>query len=183
MGAGLTTGAGDGVVGGVEGLHEGEFQVALRDEIDGPASVLGGVLRGLPLGRRIERIDENFVDGGHDAGATLFGVEETGDMEHTVADFFGFEAGTGEAGEEATVGVFGDDGLGCDGGLAPGVGRQDEAVHVLDAVAGGDEFVGEIVEEFGIERAFAHTTEVVGGADDAASEMVVPDAVDHDTSG
>ena len=40
--------------------------------------------------------------------------------------------------------------------------------------------MGEMVEEIGMSGEFALETEVVGGGDDAASEVMVPNAVDDD---
>src|ERR1041385_4805526 len=47
-------------------------------------------------------------------------------------------------------------------------------------VAGGG---GEPVEELGVAGAAAHFAEVVGGVDDSAAEVVVPDAVDDGAPG
>ena len=56
-------------------------------------------------------------------------------------------------------------------------------MHVLHAPAAADELGGQPVEQFGMRRALAHDAEIAGRADDAAAEVIMPDAIDHDARG
>ena len=47
----------------------------------------------------------------------------------------------------------------------------------------GGEFGGQPIEQLRMRRAHAVVAEIAGGADDAAAEMMLPDAVDHDAGG
>ena len=52
-------------------------------------------------------------------------------------------------------------------------------MHVLERPTASDEFAGQPIEQFGMRRPAAVVSEVGGRFDDAAAEMVVPQAVDH----
>ena len=56
-------------------------------------------------------------------------------------------------------------------------------MHFLDAPAVLDEVAGQPVEQFGMRGALAHLAEIVGRADDAFAEMMLPDAIDHHARG
>src|SRR5262249_26065479 len=53
---------------------------------------------------------------------------------------------------------------------------------MLDAETGGNEFVRQIIEQLRMRRAAAHPSEIIRGRDDAAAEMILPDAVHHHAS-
>ena len=53
----------------------------------------------------------------------------------------------------------------------------------LDGPTAPDEFAGEPVEQFRMTGKRADPSEVGGGSYEAASEMVMPDAVDHHSGG
>ncbi len=54
---------------------------------------------------------------------------------------------------------------------------------MLDAEAARDEFVGQPIQQLGMRGTLAHAAEIVGRADDAASEMIMPDAIHHHARG
>ena len=120
-----------------------------------------------------------FSDG--DRRAEGFRVEFAADGEHGVAEGLGVEALDAEPSYEHVVGVGGLGGV-VAGGLAVGAAEEDLAVHGLEAPAGLHEPAGEVIEQFGMGRAFAQCAEVARGIDDATSEMVHPDAVHEGAS-
>ena len=85
--------------------------------------------------------------------------------------------------EEFVFGVFLSGDVGGVGAALEGVGEEDVAKEALDGAAGGDEALGEVVEEFGVGGEVAEFAEVVGGGDEAAAEEVMPETVDDDAGG
>src|SRR2546423_1257992 len=94
-------------------------------------------------------------------------------------------AGTGTASgkppEKLVIGVL-LRGEGRSGGqvlLLISAAEQDQAMQRLHAEAVFDELIGEPVEELGMSGTAAHAAKIVRGGDDAGSEMILPDAIDH----
>ena len=54
---------------------------------------------------------------------------------------------------------------------------------MFDTPAASDELPSEPIEQFRIAGALTLRAEIVGCGNDAAAEMVLPDAVDHDSRG
>jgi hypothetical protein len=140
---------------------------------------MGGRVEGAGVGGSAAALHEGG-EVGHDAGAEERAVESAGEGEDRVADGLGFEAADGHVVEELVLGVERPGVVVGTAGHAVGAGEDHEAVQVLDRPAASDELGGEVVEELGVGRGLAHRAEVVGGADEAFAEVVLPDAVDHD---
>src|SRR5262245_19319930 len=67
--------------------------------------------------------------------------------------------------------------------LAVRIGSHDQAVHCFQAPALPDEFASEPVEQFRMGWSLAQFAEAAERADNAATEMVFPHAIDHDSGG
>ena len=61
--------------------------------------------------------------------------------------------------------------------------QDDELVDVLQAPAVCDEFVREEIEQLGMAWGIAAETKIAGRGDEALAEVMMPEAVDDDTSG
>jgi hypothetical protein len=88
----------------------------------------------------------------------------------------------GHAGEEFVVGIgvgFHSSGTSWKTRSTIRLRQHDHAVHRLDAPAGVDEALREPVEQFGMARRAALLAEVARCAHEAATKMVLPDAVHH----
>ena len=85
--------------------------------------------------------------------------------------------------EEFVFGVLLKGDIGGVGAALEGLGEEDVAKEGLYGTAGGDEALGEVIEEFGVSGEVAEFAEVVGGGDEAAAEDVMPEAVDDDAGG
>jgi hypothetical protein len=144
--------------GGVEGLHHGDELAALDHEVDAAA---GDAL--------VER-----------ARAEHRRVELATDGKNAVTEIFGVEAARGEAPEEAIFGIGGEGRGTRAAALLVGGAEHHLFVQGFEAPVVADEFLSEEVEEFGVGRAFALETEIAGGIDEAAAEVMVPEAVDDD---
>ena len=173
-----------GGVGAIEGGHPGLLLAADEEAVD-RAAVEGGVFgigEGvLVVGGVLGVGDDEVLE----AGAAGGEVEFSGDGEDAIAEGFGFEFAAILAPEQgvARVELFRlvVEGAGL---LAVGGAGEDEAVELFEGAAevvaeGG----GEPVEEFGVGGEVAHVAEVVRGIDEAAAEVVVPDAVDDAAPG
>ena len=56
-------------------------------------------------------------------------------------------------------------------------------MQLLERPAGGDELRGEMIQQFGMRRAFAEQSEVARCSDEAPSEMMLPNSIDQHASG
>ncbi len=56
-------------------------------------------------------------------------------------------------------------------------------MHGLNAPAAADQLIGQPVEQLGMAGTGAHVAEIVGSSDDAASEVIIPEAVGHHPGG
>ncbi len=168
VGEGLGAGGGEGSVEEEEGLlGDGGFVA------DGHVDVGVGEVEGAEHAG-----EELAVDGGVEGAAEVGGGEQFGGWAAWGAVQF---AGGGEHGVAELFEVEAAEGIGA--GLLVGGAGEDEAVDGFDAPAFGDEAEGEPVEESGVGRGIGAEAEVAGGGDEAAAEVVVPDAVDHDPGG
>ncbi len=164
--------------GEVEQFHGFGDESADDREVDAAFAGEGGVAEG--IGAAAER---GIADGGDGRGAGRFGVEDAADGEHGVADGLGFQTAWSGAPEERVVGIEVGGLRGGGGGELVGAAEDDLAEEFLEGPAGRLEAEGEVVEEFRVGGLLAEGTEVVGGADQAATEEVEPGAVDGDPGG
>lgn len=111
-----------------------------------------------------------------DVEADFLGVHGfAGGGEEGVEDLFGAEATWGGGGEEGAV-----SGEGGVGGALVGVGIEDEAGEVFEAVTPADELASEPGEELGVGGFAAFP--VFDGFDDATAHELLPDTVGDDLS-
>ena len=108
------------------------------------------------------------------------GVQATGHDQQAIADGLRIEAAAAHPAEEAVLRVRGGQAVDGPAALLVGRGQHDEPVHRLDRPARIHESRGEMVEQLGMRRPFPARAEVVGSADQALAEVVLPDPVDHD---
>ena len=182
---GLKGGGGDGAlgadltaVGEVESGEDLVIDAAHALLVDQATPGVGSVVvDDLPLGVGL------FDVVNAEATAADFGVQFAGSLEDAVADDFGFDAAGRKAPEEGGAGVFLQAQTVGEAGAAEGVGHHDLADHGFGGPALTQIFGGEPVEELGVGGFGSGDAEVGGGGDDAGSEEVVPDAVDHDPGG
>ena len=104
-------------------------------------------------------------------------VEFAGIEEQRVADLFEIETAAIGAGEQAIGCV---DFMRLRRGLAAhliGAGEQQHPVHCFERPACLNEPAGEEIEQFGMRGKLAGAAVIVGSADDALGEVILPDAV------
>ena len=154
-------------VGCVEDLEEIEHGIAEPRNVDAAAFGSEGVV-------------EIVLSGVADGGTAACRVELAAEEEGGVADGFGFESFAIGVAEEAVCGVAV---VGSLRGKLVGSAEGDFADEGFDGPAVFDEAEGEMVEEFGVTGELAGLAEVIGGANDAFTEEVFPNAVDHDAGG
>ena len=115
-----------------------------------------------------------------DAGAADRAIQEAAGREGRVADDFGVETHSLLPGEQQIAGILVFQ-IGAKlGRLAVGVAGDDEAVHFFERPAAADELGGEPVEQLGMRGEGALRAEIFLGFDEAAAEIVHPDAVHLD---
>lgn len=68
-------------------------------------------------------------------------------------------------------------------GLLVGGGEENQFVQFFDAPAIGDELGGQPVEQFRMSGRLAAGAEIAWSRDNAAAEMMLPNAVDQDACG
>ena len=167
----------------VEGVQQGERSRAPDLDVDGSPELLamerdidGHLVVALRL---VDPDDDLAVDVGSDRNrrTELVGADRAADGEDRVTDRFGVEALERFVPVEAVLGIAGIPLAVVRRGLAVGGGSEDQAMESLQLPSVLHEIVGEPVEEFGMRRALAHGTEIRGRADEAAAEVMHPDAV------
>ena len=164
----------------VERLEQRVSRVAPNEHIDASAEVLGAILRDVPPVVAHLHARRQFRK--HTRPAHLQ-IEPSGHGQRRIPDEFALEPLAREPPEHAILGIDLDR-------VGPVVGRllvcprgQHEPVQVLDPPAVLDEIDRQPVEQFGMRRGIAHHAEVARRADQAPSEVVMPDAVDDYASG
>ena len=175
-------GAGGEAIRGVEDGEGGRWGGAVDEGVEAAAVFVVAFADG-PGAFDLALAHDAIGDGRIDWGAADLRGEQAAGGEGDVAHDFGVEAEAGLAGEEVVAGVFFAEVGAVGGALAVGAGGDDEAVDVFEAPVFGEEFGGEPVEEFGVGGGGALHAEVVFGFDEAASEVLLPDAVDDDACG
>ena len=162
----------------VEAGHEGLRLAADDEAIDtaSPAARVAWVGEIVAVvGRVLRMLDHKVLP----AGAAHRQVECARRGEHGIADRLSLQPPPVLPPEETVVGV-GRCGIlaGCRN-LPVGAAGHDQPVQVFERSAAIAKHTGEPVEELRVRRLAPHPAEVVGGVDEAASEVVVPDAVDQ----
>ncbi len=184
--AAFAAGAGAFAIGGIEGGHEGGRRGALEEDVEA-AAVEGwaGVLL-VVAGIGTDEAD-GFPDVGgligFDALAAHREIGEAGDEQGVVAELFGIEPEAWAAGEQTVVGIAGEEIGGDAGRLSIGGGGDEETDEGLGVPAGVAVVECEPVEEIGMTGHFALGTEILGGADEAFAEELLPETIGGDAGG
>ena len=118
-----------------------------------------------------------------DTGAAHFQVEQARHLQRGVANFLSLESLARETPEQFVlrVGLRGE--FIVARRLPVSAGGHDEAVHFFDAPAAPHKFGCQKIQQVGVSRAVPSGPEIARRADDAAGEMILPDAVDHHARG
>ena len=170
---------GAGGLGQTEGLQKRVVGISPNLLVDAaPPGSVQGAGRGDPFALAFS---DFLIDG--DGAAVQRRVQAAGDAQHGVADLFGFEPSQVGMLEETVGGVHPERLGGGPAAHAVSLGRGQPAHHALDGVALLNEAGGQLIQELRVCGRGAQLAEVVRGADDAVSEKVPPDAVDHHPGG